>query len=147
MSNELIKIPDELPKPAPQTNKHIPIETILDLRRKKLSCSQIACIVGCCKQNIQQRLKDSGLEHLETHKKYRADILALKSREILESIDTADIKKAGLRDRVIAYGTLYDKERLELDKATSIIKPLVTFGTEPIDITPETALEDAPGGV
>jgi len=143
MPNELIKIPDELPEAPIQTNKDIPIELLISLRQRKLTIQEIAKIAGCSHQNVHARLEKTGLKDLDLHKKNRADIIALKSREILQSIDAADIKKAGLRDRVIAYGTLYDKERLELDKATSIIKPLVSFGTDPIDITPETASPDA----
>ena len=127
---------------APQTNKDIPIEDIIELRKKKLSIRQIAKILDCSFQNIAQRLQDTGLEQLEGHKKHRADIIALKSAEILSSIDQDTIKKASLLQRLSGYGILYDKERLELDKATSIVKPLVSFGTEPIDVTPVETPED-----
>ena len=63
--------------------------------------------------NVQQNVED-----LEQFKQHRAEIFAGKQAQILESIDNEDIKKAGLKDRMMALGIIYDKERLERGKST-----------------------------
>ena len=130
IERQIIIPPDsELPEPSPTTNKNIPVETILALHKKKLSCSQIAAIVGCSPQNIQQRLASDGISILRAHKDNRADLQALTGAKILRTIDENTIKKASLLQRLSSYGILYDKERLERDLSTQNIKPLVIFDT------------------
>jgi hypothetical protein len=67
-------------------------------------------------------------------------------RRLLNNISQADIKKSGLRDKVVAVGILYDKERLERGQSTenvsidgalrSIHSQLFALPDPAIDITP-----------
>ncbi|PIV86718.1 hypothetical protein COW49_03850 [Candidatus Kaiserbacteria bacterium CG17_big_fil_post_rev_8_21_14_2_50_51_7] len=41
-------------------------------------------------------------------------MLAIHQKRLLDSLDKATINKAGLRDRVLAFGVLYDKEMREV---------------------------------
>lgn len=103
--------------------KGIPLETILELRDKKLTLEQIGKIVGCTKQTVSQRLRDyqPTFDKIERFKKHRADFLTHKQAEILGSLTDRDIKDASLLQRTTAFGILYDKERLERNQSTENI--------------------------
>ena len=142
-------VTQNLPAPPPTRQKKIPLETLLELAHpdKKLSCGQIGKIVGCTKQNIQARLDREGITTLGNHKKNRADILALKSAQIIQSIDLSTIKKASLQQRLTGYGILYDKERLERDLSTQNIQPMVSFAPREVvdcEVIAETDPPESP---
>jgi hypothetical protein len=86
----------------------------------KLKLSQLAAIHGCSVSNVSQLFKRYGvsLETIEEFKTNRADIFAGIQEIVARSLTEEDIKKAGVRDRTILLGTLYDKERLERGLST-----------------------------
>lgn len=100
--------------------KYIPIEQLLELKNKKLTNEQIANIIGCSKSNVFQRLRpyNSKINELELHKRHRADILTSVQKRIVEGITDDKIADAPLNQLSVAYGILYDKERLERNKST-----------------------------
>jgi len=102
------------------TNKGIDLADIVDLRKRGLSYAAIAKTLGCTKRNVVIRLKGvmKELDGIEEFKSYRGDILAVHQRRILDTITKGTIKEAGLRDRVIAMGVLFDKERIATGKTT-----------------------------
>ncbi len=103
--------------PASSTaNKGIPIEDIITLHDKGLDGVQIAKLLGCDRSNVTRRLAQ--VEGLKRHKKHRGDVLAFKSKMILDAITPESIKAASFSQQCVGYGILYDKERLELDKST-----------------------------
>jgi hypothetical protein len=106
-----------------RAQKNIPIERIIELRNKKLSPEEIGKILGCSGVNVLQRLKSLiyEVDLIEPFKKNRANIFAFHQNRIIHSISPADLEKAGLRDKVVAAGILYDKERLETGQSTSNI--------------------------
>jgi len=103
--------------------KYIPIERIIELRKKHLSCAEIAKVLGCSKANIIQRLHriSEELDLTDQYVKNRADVLAFQQRRIIHSITDADIKKAGLLEKIKSTTFLHNSERLELNKSTSNI--------------------------
>jgi len=108
-----------------QLPKDIPIETIIELKTKHdppLSDTQIANLLNCSKQNINQRLKDyrDDIQGLPAFKKNRADILALTQSRIINSLTNKDIQKTPAVQRATMFGIFYDKERLERGQATEI---------------------------
>lgn len=110
--------------------RNIPIESIIELRRKDLTEHQIASILGCDRSNVNRRLakyKDQ-LDGLDRYKNHRADILAFNQKRLLNTITESDIKSASLLQRTTAFGILYDKERLERNQSTENIsvKSIVT---------------------
>ena len=101
--------------------KGIPLYEIIDcIVNKNLSQTDTAILLGCDKSNISKRLKDSGYQptYLTNYKNQRADILASYQQIILNSITSEDLQKAGLSQKMMAYGVLYDKERLERGEST-----------------------------
>ena len=104
--------------------KGIPLYEIIDcIVNKKLSQTDTATLLGCDKSNISKRLKESGYQanYLTNYKNQRADILASYQQIILNSITNEDLQKAGLSQKMMAYGVLYDKERLERGQSTENI--------------------------
>lgn len=104
---------------APQ----IPIAKLIDLRKKGLELEEIGAIVGCTKQNVQQRIKQyvQSVDYLQIIKDNRADHLTITNDKVLNELTGRDLKEVGERDLAVVYGVLYDKERLERDKSTANI--------------------------
>ncbi len=121
MNQEIISQEDinSLPDTRKYGPKGIPLEAIIELRKKNLSTVQIATLLGCTPHNIQIRLKD--VELVKDFVSNRSTIFSHPHRIILNSITSADIKKANLRDKIISAGVLYDKERLETGQSTQIM--------------------------
>ena len=116
--------------PAAQTeqpnnlHKGIPLYDIIDcIQNKNLSISDTARLLNSSKSNISTRLSKAGYKpaYLQLYKDHRADILSSYQQLILNSITPEDLKKAGLSQKMMAYGVLYDKERLERGQSTENI--------------------------
>lgn len=101
--------------------KGIPIEQIIDLRSRGLSISQIGKLLGCDSKNVWVRLQKSGydLDNTKYYRQNRAEILAYEQNRIRQHFTDAKLQKSSLRDLVVAYGILYDKERLESGLSTA----------------------------
>lgn len=101
----------------------IPLEKIIELRNKNLTYKQIGELLGCSDANICKRLAPfrESLDNLGSFKENRADLLAVYQREILKQLTPDHIKKARLTEITTAFGTLYDKERLERGQSTENI--------------------------
>jgi hypothetical protein len=102
----------------PATNsapKNIPIDILIDYANKGLSYADIGKAVGCSHSNVIRRLDNFGYDKkaVDSFKSNRADIYAVYGRKILYSVTDSDIQKMAPRDRFMAMGILYDKERLE----------------------------------
>ena len=113
---------NQITRTHPQTGpKQIPIETIMEYRRKGLSMSDVARIVGCSKPNIVQRLNrmNAELVQVDHYKSNRADFLALKQMRMLNQITEPKLKDASAYQLAGMFGILYDKERLERGQSTS----------------------------
>ena len=108
---------------AKYKNKNISIESIVTLAEKGLSHPQIAKILGCSGHNITQRMKAFNYtpQQLKDFKNNRADLLALTQSRIVHNITDDDFKKAGLLQKMTAFGIAFDKERLERGESTSNI--------------------------
>lgn len=59
--------------------------------------------------------------YLKLYKDHKANVLALMQKKILDSVSIEDLEKASLAQKMMGYGILYDKERLELGKSTQNI--------------------------
>lgn len=55
------------------------------------------------------------------YKNKRGDILAKLQKELLKSISADDIKDMPVGQRLMGYGILFDKERLERNQSTQIV--------------------------
>ena len=102
-------------------NEKLTKDKVEELYRKGYrSPTAMAETTGCTIQNASNQMtryiKD--LEGLEDYKTNRADIIADKQRELIQYIDTAAIKEMSPKDRVVSFGILYDKERLERGQST-----------------------------
>ena len=71
--------------------------------------------MGCSHQNIQKRMEQwkEEFQHLDFYRANKRSLLDTIQYQILCSIDVNDLKRMALRDRITAYGILYDKSRIE----------------------------------
>ena len=105
--------------------KYVPIAKLIELRKKGLTHKEIGKIVGITRENVTRRLCDVDIPGIETFKRNRADVFAYHQEKLLNSITQSDIKKAPMRDKIVAAGILYDKERLERDLSTQNVMSIV----------------------
>ena len=103
--------------------KNIPIETIIEHKQQGLTTREIGKLLDCDHSNIIRRLQrvSDQIDILPQYKRHRADILALKGREILSNITQDKLKTSSAYSLSLMYGILYDKERLERDQSTGNI--------------------------
>lgn len=88
-----------------------------------LTVREIAALADTGHSHVVQTLQRYGIqqEHVEHYKRHRADILAGLQHRLLASVTDEDVKKAPMGSRILAAAQLYDKERLETNKATALI--------------------------
>jgi hypothetical protein len=94
---------------------------MLSLRKAGYSYEQIAKAAGCSKQGVWLRLNGFNKEQVEVEefRNSEADVLTGLRLRIVKTLDEKAIKNMAPRDRVMAYGILYDKFRLETGQSTS----------------------------
>ena len=92
-----------------------------------LTTYEIAKIADTDHSHVIKTLQRYGIDrtHVDRYKAHRADILAGMQERLLNNITKADIKKAPMRDKIVAAGILYDKERLERDLSTANVMSIV----------------------
>ena len=107
----------------------LPIEQIIQYAEQGLSHDEIAAIAGVTRSAITHRLNDAEYtpQRLKAYKDYRADILAYYQTLLLNALTPSEINKMAPRDRVLAFGVLYDKERLERGQSTSNISAITSI--------------------
>lgn len=112
-----------LPAPSLGPSKGIDINQIIRLRRKNLSLSQIATLLGCSKPNVVQRLNSIGyhIDRLDDFKAAKADRFELELSKLIDSITDADRKKASYYNKILSAGILIDKIQLLTGKPTSFV--------------------------
>ena len=103
--------------------KGIPIEAMIDLKRKGLSNVQIGELLGCHDSTVSKRLKNisNDIDLTDRYIKHRPWIFAYEQNRIRQSITAADIAKAGLRDKMVSIGILHDHELKAAGLPTQII--------------------------
>ena len=111
----------EIQNQPSSVNKNIPIEILMDYAAQGLSQPKIAKLVGCSVVNVYNRFKAVNYDPpaLKSFKRNRADILSHKQQQILDALSVDEIKKMQPRDKVVSFGILFDKERLERGQSTS----------------------------
>ena len=118
--NQTAETLPNVPNSAP---KGIPLESIIEYKRKGLTTREIAELLGCSHSNIVQRLQDvsEDITTLDQYKTHRADILAFTGRRMVNvflGLTDAEQKEVVKRRGMVDYGILYDKERLERGQST-----------------------------
>jgi hypothetical protein len=107
-------------------------EQIIKLKQDNptLTTREIGKLADCNHSNVVRTLALYNIEQqeIEQYKKNRSNIFAGLQSRILKNITNEDIEKASLQVKAMAFGVLYDKERLENGQSTdnvSIISTLV----------------------
>lgn len=102
--------------------KHIDHDMTAKLAHAGLTHGEIAKLQGCDRSNITRTLQRLNIQTAEVddYKGARADTLAAMQWRLLQSITAEDIEKASLQCKLMGFGILFDKERLERGQATNI---------------------------
>jgi hypothetical protein len=85
-----------------------------------LTTREIGKLTDCDHSHVVRVLSRYGIESKEVqdYKDHRADIFSGIQNKILKSVTEEDIQKASLQVKAMAFGVLYDKERLERGQST-----------------------------
>ena len=115
--------PSTYPDNSKYKPKNIPIEKFIELRRKGLSHSQIAKVLGCSDAASKQRLAavKEELECSEGYKNNKSAYLNHKQWMLLNSLTPAIVKDMSGLQLVTGAAILYDKQRLEDGRSTGNI--------------------------
>ena len=112
---------DHLIPPDIQPREVVPINTLIELRKKGLSYEQIGKIVNRSMQTVWERLQpyQDAIDGLQPFKEGRADLLAIHQSRLLNSLSEGDINKMSGLQKITGAAVLYDKERLERGQSTA----------------------------
>ena len=117
-----------------KASKNTPITKVVDQleRNPGLTYNELGKLNGTGHVAMIKLLARHGItrEHVEEYKSGRAELFAGIQERVLLSITSGDIEKASLRDKVIAAGVIYDKERLERGQSTSNVSVLFAVAEE-----------------
>ncbi len=94
-----------------------------EMRTDGKSYKEIAEFFGVQIETVKNHLYGHFKEdkELEAFKNNLAEHLTKKEKAILDSIDDDTIRSATLKDRILSYGIIFDKRRLEEGKSTENI--------------------------
>jgi transposase len=107
--------------PVTGEKKQIPIEELIEYRRKGLSTTDIAKIVGCSQQNVAARLSKVDLDGLQLFSKHKADVFEAKQRELIQTLTPAKLEAMSASQAFVGIGILEDKVRTIRGQATEIV--------------------------
>lgn len=94
----------------------LPIERLIELRKKKLTHDEIAKIMQCTRETVTRALGRADLDSLDIFQENEGTVWAYHRRRILSSITDKDLKKSNLLQKTIAAGTMMDKQMLKEGK-------------------------------
>lgn len=106
-------------------------EQIIKLKQDNptLTTREIGKLADCNHSNVVRTLALYNIEQqeIEQYKKNRSNIFAGLQSRILKNITNEDIEKASLQVKAMAFGVLYDKERLENGQSTDNVSIITTL--------------------
>ncbi len=113
--------PDTLPSLSKYAPKGIPIEKIIEYRRKGLSTRAIATLLGCNHSNIVERLQaiSNDIDTLPEYMIHKADILTLTGKRIINHLTDDKLQKASAYQLTGMFGIINQHDRLERDLSTA----------------------------
>jgi hypothetical protein len=117
---ELTTTPDQQANLPDTRKKGIPLKRLIILSAKGNTDSDIARIVGCAKQTVNERLAPhrDEIAAFRTYTEDRSVHQDFAAFQLLNSLSTEELKKATPYQRVGMYALLYDKWRLETGQST-----------------------------
>ena len=108
--------------------------SIVELKQDNptLSTREIGKLADCDHSHVVRVLARYGIEQqeLEQYKDKRSDIFAGIQNRILKSVTDAEIQKASLQVKAMAFGVLFDKERLERGQSTDNVSIVSRIATD-----------------
>lgn len=133
----------------PGKGKEIPLELLVDMHiRQKMNVTEIARALNIHHTTVSKRLKRTGISTLDLFKANKKNILIKHQKDILDSVSSRDLKRAGLRDKYVAVGVLEDKiegrtGELSFNLQINLIEQIYDsrFKARPLDMGSEPPIE------
>lgn len=119
----------------------------IELRSKGLTLQDIGDHFNVTKQAIHAMFKRHipYIEVVDEIRSARSNILTAKGIELLLSLTPSDIKEMPAGSRAMAFGILFDKERLEMEKSTENISIYEVEGKYSSKLLEKQAMERKAG--
>lgn len=108
-------------------NNRVDISTALSLKlNNQLTYAEIGKIQGVCPQAVHKAISKLIPQETQDYQHNRANILSGLQLRLIQSITENKLKTLGVRDAIISFGVLYDKEMLERGNSPST-KPILVI--------------------
>lgn len=122
------KTSNEVTKSRPRKGSKSPKIVELATEHPDLTTREIGKLADCSHVNVVKVLDRYGIKKQETddYKANRADILTGIQHRILKTVTDDDLKRMPVGQRLMGFGILYDKERLERGQSTDNQSVIVT---------------------
>jgi predicted DNA-binding protein YlxM (UPF0122 family) len=141
--------------PASSAPKYIPIETLIEYRKKGLTLEEIGTLTGITKQSVSERIRNADLEGLEQFNDHKDKVFEHKQREIVKSLTDAKVKEmsglqlitgaAILQDKIMALrgqaSTIIDHRHLTVDLNRAIEQLRNEQGNAPLPVDNSDVIE------
>jgi len=128
-----IKPPDPVPAVVPEVvpdalaiipkgkKPPVTLEKIIPLRERGFSFGEIGKLLGVTKQRIHQIIRASGFDPgaVAEFKTNKSSLIHHKQKLLLDGVTPEAVEAMCPRDRIVGFGILYDKARLEDGFSTS----------------------------
>jgi transcriptional regulator with XRE-family HTH domain len=109
-----------LPQVQSSAPKYIPLEKLIEYRKKGLTLEEIGTLTGITKQSVSERLQSADLEGLAVFAEHKADVIEQKQRELVHSLTCDDHKKMSGLQKIIGLKVQEETIRLMRGQPTDI---------------------------
>lgn len=105
-----------------RANKNIPIEDLIEYRRKGLTLEEIGRLTNSSKQNVAKRLQDANLESLSAFRDNKDVILEYHQRRVSNALTDSDIQKMSGLQKLIGLKLTDEAIRTIRGQANEIVE-------------------------
>ena len=99
----------------------IPIENLIEYRKKNLTYEEIALLTGLCRQTVSKLIQEADLEGYENYTKNKAATLEYEQWQLLKTLTPAKREKSTYYQAIGSATYLDNMVRTERGQATEII--------------------------
>ena len=99
----------------------IPIERLIEYRRKGLTMKEIGLLCECSEANVSKRLKHVDMDGLDVFSKHKAEVFESKQRELINVLTPDKLNNMSASQAIVGAAILQDKIQTMRGNATEII--------------------------
>jgi hypothetical protein len=114
--------PPTKPTHPEESKQDIPIEKLLDYRKRKLTYEEIATLTGLCRQTVSIRIKEADLDGLDVFSAQKDNVFEHKQQELVKNLTGEKIKGMSGLQIITGAAIFQDKIQAIRGQATEIIE-------------------------